>query len=103
MTASQQPGTGDDAGLPDEFPHTVAEAVDWLESVLSDDGLAEIAAMAEDDLPSLHLGLGSYIRSILGLWADDSALMRACGKTHPDDVAAVIIEALWRKLRSRDL
>jgi hypothetical protein len=48
-------------------PETVAEAVDRLLLVLSDDQKVEIAATPEDDLVNLHFGLGREIRNAFGL------------------------------------
>jgi hypothetical protein len=51
------------------------------------------------DLPSLHFGLGAWVRNELGLWQGNQALLEATGKSDPDDAALAIIEALWRRLR----
>ena len=90
----------DEQSLPSEFPHTVAEAVDWLESVLSDDGLAQLAAREEADLIDLHFGLGAYVRNSLNLWQNE-ALMADADVADEDGASAVIIEALWRRLRQQ--
>ena len=50
---------------PEEFPQTVDEAVDWLESVLPDGDKKKLAGMEKGDLSSLHFGLGTYIRNSL--------------------------------------
>lgn len=74
MTDDEQPGTGGSPALPDKFSKTVIEAVDWLEAVLADDGLAQIAAMAEDDLATSDSGLGTYIRNSLDLWQNEALM-----------------------------
>lgn len=60
---------------------------------------AKIAAMSQDDLVALHLGLGMWIRNNLGLWSENSALLESARAQNPDDASVVIIEALWRRLR----
>ncbi len=75
-----------------------AEAVDWLESVLPDDDLKKLAAMAQDDLIELHFRLGLFVRNSLQVWTNEP-LKKDAGVSHEDDVSAVVIEALWRKLR----
>jgi hypothetical protein len=83
-----------------EFPQTVDEAVEWLESVLSDEQLHEIATTAENDLIDFHFGLGGYIRNALGLWKDpDNPISVDSGEWEPDEVSGIIIERLWRKLQ----
>ena len=78
---------------------TVEAAVRILRSMILDKEQAEIAAMAEEDLVNLHLGLGFWIRSAFGLWKDDSKLLAATEERDPDDAALTIILALWRTLR----
>ncbi|MBE0469977.1 MAG: hypothetical protein IBX55_10785 [Methyloprofundus sp.] len=80
-------------------PETVAEAVDRLLVVLSDDQKAEIAAMKEDDLIDLHFGLGREIRNAFGLHDLGSKLLADCGTPHPDDGAGVIVKKLWDQLK----
>jgi len=77
----------------------VAEAVEWLESVLPADDLRQIAAMKEDDLIDLHFGLGMYVRNSLDLWHNE-ALVEDSGAFEVDGASAAIIERLWRKLRA---
>jgi len=79
-------------------PETVAEAVDKLLFILSDEQKNEIAALQEDDLIDLHFGLGLAIRNAFGLHDPDSKLLADCETKHPDDGAGVIVKALWDKL-----
>ncbi len=88
----------DRTGLPSEYPKTVADAVEWLESMLPEGDKEKLASMAVDDLVRLHFGLGTYIRNSLQVWRN-KPLMADAGVNHEDDVSAVIIEALWRRLR----
>ena len=81
-----------------QLPETVAEAVDRLLLVLSEEQKAEIAAMQEDDLIDLHFTLGLAIRNAFGLHDSGSKLLADCGTPHPDDGAGVIIAVLRKKL-----
>jgi len=91
-------------------PNTIAEAVDDLISLLPLKVKTEIARMEENDLIELHLSsLGIFIRSELGLWSGNKALMESCQEAsgitdlHEDDASAVIIESLWKELRKTHL
>jgi hypothetical protein len=98
VTDNRQSDAGINNDLPGEFPKTVAEAVEWLAAVLDDQELTRIAAMEKDDLVGLHFGLGMYVRNSLQVWSN-RPLMEDADASHEDDVSAVIIEALWRKLQ----
>lgn len=82
-----------------QWPETVDQAVGVLLGLLPDGAKAKIAAMSQDDLVALHLGLGMWIRNNLGLWSENSALLESAHSQNPDDASVVIIEALWRRLR----
>jgi len=80
-------------------PRTVAQAVEWLCAMLPEPVLAQIQNTPEEDLILLHFSLGTHIRNMLDLWHGNEALRNDAGRVHPDDVALVLIEALWKKLR----
>jgi len=80
-------------------PDTVAEAVDKLLFILSDDQKDEIRVLKEDDLIDLHFGLGLAIRNAFGLHDLDSKLLADCGTKHPDGGAGVIVNELWKRLK----
>jgi hypothetical protein len=79
-------------------PETVDEAFERLIAILDDDQKAAIAAMREEDLIDLHLGLGLAIRNAFGLHEPGSQLLASCGVAHPDDASEMIIRELWKKL-----
>lgn len=87
------------------YPKTVAESVDRLMEMLTEEELKKIAAMKEDDLILLHMGLGTHIRNSFGLWADNKELLGDCGGgfIHPDSASSVIIKALWEKLKNYNI
>lgn len=80
-------------------PATVREAVEYLRRTMPQQALAELAALAEDQLIQTHYGLGAGIRN--GLLRNSPALRKDTGQRHPDDASAVIVEALWRELKAR--
>ena len=61
--------------------------------------------MAEKDLMTLQITLGSYIGSEFGVWTGNAELLYSCkrasGEVHfdPDHAPSVIIEKLWKRLR----
>ena len=61
---------------------------------------AQIAYMKEEELTSLHMGLGRWIRNNLGLWGANAELTAATGENTADAAAAVIVKALWKRLRA---
>ena len=87
-------------------PETIAAAVNHLERTLSLKDRAAIANMTSDELVSLHFTLGSYINSHFDLFTTNTGLLSDCqvrsGQRDlaPKDVAAVIIRALWERLRA---
>jgi len=81
------------------YPTTIDAAVRLLVELMPDEAKANIAYMSEEDLGTLHLGIGQWLRNHLGLWTQKSVLLAATGQPHPDDGSAVIITALWHRLR----
>jgi hypothetical protein len=80
-----------------EYPRTVTEAVDWLESIIPAGELELIATMAVDDIVGLHVELGAYIREQLGLRTGNDALVADALAQHAVDASMVIVMALWQR------
>ncbi|MCF6290239.1 MAG: hypothetical protein L3J03_04490 [Desulfobacterales bacterium] len=89
------------------YPGSIEEAVAALVSYLPLKEKAAIARMDEDGLLELNLSLGLYVRDRLGLWSENKKLLDECLSRFPgpgkevykDAATAVIIKALWQKLR----
>jgi hypothetical protein len=79
-------------------PATIREAVEYLRLTMPQQALAELAAMAKDQLIQTHYGLGAGIRN--EVLRDNHALRKDTGQRHPDDASTVIVEALWRELQT---
>jgi hypothetical protein len=82
-----------------KLPLTLDAAVRLLNGLVPEGMQAQIAYMSEDQLSSLHMGLGRWIRDHLGLWGANPELLAATGESNADDGSAVIVKALWEKLR----
>jgi hypothetical protein len=86
-------------------PETVQEAVETLISDLPLKEKTTIANMTEDELIKLNANIGRYILDKFDLWSGNEKLLESCLAlaNYPlhdeDDAAAVIVKALWQKLR----
>lgn len=81
----------------DQRPKTVGAAVQHLIDTLPGRALTELAAMAEKHLIHTHMGLALHLRN--DLLRRNYALLDDAGNRHPDEASAIVIEALWRKLK----
>ncbi len=86
-------------------PRTVQDAIQNLINALTLKERATIANMVEDELIDLNAYLGRYILDKFGLWSGNEKLFDSClaSANYPlaneEDAAAVIVKALWRRLR----
>ena len=87
---------GDDPG---ELPTTVDAAVRILRGLVPVDEQAKITSLTEDQLLSLHFGLGQWVRNYFGLWGSNADLLRATGETDADNASGVILHKFWLALR----
>ena len=81
------------------FPKTVDAAVRTLRGLVASDELAKITLLAEDELVTLHFGLGQWVRNYFGLWEGNPELIGATGAEDADGASEVIIRELWLELR----
>jgi hypothetical protein len=92
-----------------QYPKTVAEAVEILHANMSLNVEFTLAAMDEVDLTDLHLSLGHDIRDEFGLWTGNEALMKSCRSEsgnpdlHIDDASMVILRELWKKVKKSNI
>jgi hypothetical protein len=88
-----------------ELPKTVGQTVNILISELPLKDKAIFANMNFEDLSSLLLSLGEFIRNIFGLCVGNTELLESCRsicgeKTiNPDHASMVIIIETWKKLQ----
>ena len=93
------------AKRPFQQPQNIDEAVESLISQMPLKDKATVANMSPDELPNLHLSLGDYILNNYGLLSGNQKLIESCGLEadgafgHEKDAVAIIIGALWKKLR----
>ena len=87
---------------PDEIPSTVDEALKVLIDIIPEETLAKIATMDDEEIWSLHVGLGTAIRNQFGLWDGNSPLLAdmaaRIGSVHPDDASGELIRLLRDKV-----
>ena len=87
---------GDDPG---ELPTTVDAAVRILRALVPVEEQAKITLLTEDQLLTLHFGLGQWVRNYFGLWGSNPELLKATSETDADDASGVILHKLWLALR----
>lgn len=81
------------------FPKTLDAAVRTLRGLLASDELAKITLLREDELVTLHFGLGQLVRNYFGLWEGNQELLNSTGAEDADGASEVIIRELWLELR----
>jgi len=90
---------------PEAPPTTMEAALNHLQRSLSLKDKATIANMAAEELVSLHFTLGDYINTHFDLFTAGTGLLTDCRRRSgqwdlaPEGAAAVIIRALWERLR----
>jgi len=95
--------------IENQYPKTVAEAVELLHTNMSLNEEFMLAAMDEVDIIDLHSSLGHDIRENFGLWAGNEALLESCRSEsgnpdlHIDDASMVIVKALWQKVQQGNM
>jgi len=91
--------------LPSKRPQSIAAAVERLISQMPLKDKTTVANMSQDELPNLYLTLGGYIMNNFGLLSGNHKLLESCRLAadgsfqHEEDAVAIIIKALWQKLK----
>ena len=97
--------TSDTVNLSSRQPQNIDEAVERLISQMPLKDKTTMANMLPDELPNLYSSLGEYIMNNFGLLSGNHKLIESCrleaGDTfeHEEKPVAIIITALWKKLR----
>jgi hypothetical protein len=100
-----QASISDTADLLTPKPQNIGEAIERLISRMPLKDKTTVANMSPDELPNLYLSLGGYIMNNFGLLSGNPELLESCrlkaegSFRHEEDAVAVIIKALWEKLR----
>jgi hypothetical protein len=81
------------------LPATVDEAVVWIVGQLSAESRTALASRSKEKLGEIRFSFGMWVESSLGLLGGNRELLEACGKQHPDDASAVIVRAVWEKVK----
>ena len=69
---------------------------------MSEPGKITIRFTKEADLIQYHNNWGRQIRNTYKLW-ENTELVKATGKGHPDDASGVIIHKVWERLQETEL
>ena len=86
-------------------PKTVADAVDLILADMSLKNRSTMANLREEELPSLQLTLGLYIKRQLDRWPHDDAFTASCIAASREEsmdessLTMVLIKKLWKKLK----
>jgi len=97
--------TSETVNLSSRRPQNIDEAVEIIISQMPIKDKTTIANMSPDELPSLSSSLGEYIMNNFDLLSGNHKLIESCrleaGDTfeHDENAVAIIITALWKKLR----
>ncbi len=89
-----------------DWPQTVEQAVGRILAEMPEEWKERVRSMPRADLVVFHFGWGTGIRKAFGLWGGNTALMRSCAEESgysyldADWASMVIIEAVWKRLRT---
>jgi len=75
--------------MPLNAPRTLQKAVDLLVASLDAEERDKLRAMKEEDLISLHLGLGMWMRNSFPIWGNDELLRSIAVESRPRLAASV--------------
>jgi hypothetical protein len=82
------------------IPNNIDEAMTALMETLSPEDQLAITRMTEDEVGSLHHGLGQWIRNNWGLWSGGALQehMMSLGFTHADDMSGSLLREFWARM-----
>ena len=94
------------------WPKTIKNATERIIAQMSEEEKRTLRGTNKEELAKFYFGMGVYIRNKFGLFDGNDALMKACALSQhgevynifygddPDSAAGVIIEAVWKELKS---
>jgi hypothetical protein len=91
---------------PDRVPTTLDEALEMLERRMSNEDREFLENSDENPTAQMHHKFGMSLRNDWSLWEKDMPLVRwfnERGITHADDMSAIILTSIWRRVRGVDL
>jgi hypothetical protein len=95
----------DESQPPAVSPRTVADAVDLILKDMSLKNRSTMANLREEELPSLQLTLGLYIKRLLDRWPHDDTFTASCITASREEgmdessLTMMLIKKLWKKLK----
>jgi len=87
------------------WPETVEEAVSQILLELNDVTKNTVMEAGREKMKKLsnRWGWDTLTRNSFGLWRENRTLIENCGVENPEDAVAVIIEAVWERLRQDEI
>ena len=82
------------------WPKSIAEAIQILDRLLSENDKKAIRVLPLTDLHLLHAGLGALIRNEFGLCAGNDKLMTCTLEIDADLASMTIVREFWDHLRA---
>ena len=94
------------------WPKTIKNATERIIAQMTEEEKRTLRGTKKEELAKYNFGMGVYIRNKFGLIDGNDALMKACALSQqgeiynifygddPDSAAGVIIEAVWKELKS---
>ena len=95
-----------------QWPKTIKNATERFIAQMSEEDKQRLRGTRKEELAKFNFGMGVIIRNNFGLSDGNDPLMKACaltqqGETYnifygndPDSAAGIIIEAVWKELKS---
>ena len=84
-----------------ELSKAIETLLPALELILPQDGLAMMAVAAQDELWEIHLRLRVFLhKTLLLLDCKLYSIFVQAGIHHKDDMACLLVEKLWERLKS---
>jgi hypothetical protein len=90
---------------PEAWPVTCDAAAEMLLSRFDADLRATLTGMTKQELIRFHHGWGQAIRTGLGMWRGNAALVKSCSARRtddfafPDNASMALIEDIWQRLQ----
>jgi hypothetical protein len=88
------------------IPEDLEDALDTLSNTLGERNLEILKSWPEDDaIGRCHFSVGQWMRNNWGLWGGSrlAEYFHSLGISHGDDMSAIIVTSLHRRLNNQDI
>jgi hypothetical protein len=89
-----------------QIPEDLEDAVGTLSTILKKSNLEILKSWPEEDaIGRTHFRIGQWMRNDWGLWGGSrlAGYFRSLGIRHGDDMSAIIVTSLHRRLNNKDI